>query len=474
MASAALADLANGVTVAEMNGFVWQQTQAASGGCSDSPRCSGSLAGARRHDVMGYHNAAELPNYWAYAQHFVLQDHLFEGERAWSVPSHLDLVSEWTAICANQFQPSTCATAVTAPKPGRNVTFPWESLFQFLDLHGVDWKYYLGEGGEPDCEDGEMTCVPQNQTTLVPSIWNPAPSFLYVRRKGSAYLAAHNPPVKRLLLDVAAGTLPRLSWVVPQQEFSEHPPQGVTAGMEYVTSVVNAVMQSPYWQNTAIFITWDDWGGFYDHVVPPNVDHTADPQVVTGFGLRVPGLLVSAWARPGYIDHSVLSLDSYATFIEDNFADSARLDPAAIGNVEHRPDIRDSITKVTWFNGATANVGHLIDEFDFSQSPLPPLVLSTHIPTGILAACRTRRNDITQPCTRPQVTISWAPVTGRQVPGPFTYHIMRDGRDLPACTGTSTACVDEPGAGSHFYRAYSVDAAQIASPASAAAEADEP
>jgi phospholipase C len=423
---------------------------------------------------MGYHTAAELPNYWAYAQHFVLQDHLFEGERSWSVPSHLDLVSEWAAICTNQLDPSTCATATTAPTPGRHVTFPWESLFQFLDLHDVSWKYYLGEGNEPDCEDGEMTCAPQNQTSLVPSIWNPAPSFLYVRAQGPAYLAAHNPPMEQLLADITAGKLAQLSWVVPEQHFSEHPPAGVTAGMEYVTSIVNAVMQSPDWRNTAIFIAWDDWGGFYDHVVPPNVDHTPDGHFITGFGLRVPGLLVSAWARPGYIDHNVLSLDSYATFIEDNFADSARLDPAAVGNVEHRPDIRDSITKVSWFNGDTANVGSLIDEFDFSQAPLPPLVLSTHIPTGIQAACRAQEGDTTQPCTLPQVTISWLPVTGPQVPGPFTYHVTRNGAELAQCTGSSTSCTDSPGAGAFLYRAYSEDSAHVTSPVSAAAEADEP
>ncbi|MEJ0048275.1 MAG: hypothetical protein WDN04_20730 [Rhodospirillales bacterium] len=188
----------------------------------------------------------------------------------------------------------------------------------------------------------------------------------------------------------------------------------------------------------------------------------------------MPGLLISAWARPGYIDHSVLSLDSYATFIEDIFCGSARLDPAAVGNVEHRPDIRDSVTKVTWFNGATANVGHLIDEFDFSQSPLPPLVLSTHIPTGILAACRVQRGDTAQPCTRPQVTISWLPVAGPEVPGavrlscraqwPGAFRVHR--RRHPVRGRAS--------AGMHLYRAYSVDPAHVASPMSAAAEADMP
>jgi hypothetical protein len=244
--------------------------------------------------------------------------------------------------------------------------------------------------------------------------------------------------------------------------------------MEYVTSMVNAVMQSPYWRNTAIFITWDDWGGFYDHVVPPNVDFTADNTSVEGFGLRVPGLLVSAWARPGYIDHNLLSMDSYASFVEDLFAHSARLDPTAVGHVEHRPDIRDSVTEVKYFDGATATVGKLVDEFDFNQTPLPPLVLSTHIPTGIQAACRGKLGDTQQPCTQPIVTISWLSVTGPQVPGPLTCHVTRDGTELPQCAHAQTSCIDRPGSGQQNYRVYSVNQAGVASPQSAAAPANEP
>lgn len=471
----ALADLADGISTAGMNGFVYQQTQGAARKCGNRPSCNGGLPGVLRHDVMGYRTNTEIPHYWEYAQHFVLQDHMFSGVRSWSVPAHLDLVSEWSALCANQLQAASCVTSAMPARPGLRTTYPWESLFQFLDIHYVSWKYYLGEGQEPDCDDDEMTCAPQNQSTRVPSIWNPAPSFAYVRGQGQAYLAAHNPPVQQFLADVAAGTLPQVAWIVPEQAFSEHPPAGVTAGMIYVVSLVNAIMASPYWQSTAIFITWDDWGGFYDHVVPPNVDMTADGSgEAEGFGLRVPGLLISPWARAGTIDHSILSVDNYARFIEDVFAGSARLDPAAIGQTEARPDIRDSVTSVRFLNGQTAPVGDLMAEFDFNQAPIPPLVLSTHIPTGITTACRGTATDHQEPCTQPQVAINWLPITGPQVPGPFVYHVMRNGMELPQCIGVATTCVDTPPPGTWYYRAYSVNLSGKVSELSAAAEADMP
>ncbi len=277
--------------------------------------------------------------------------------------------------------------------------------------------------------------------------------------------------VERFVADVEAGRLPQVSWIVPSNEYSEHPPSRVTTGMEYVTSLVNAVMQSPYWLDTAIFIAWDDWGGFYDHVEPPIVDTNNTSAPIQGFGLRVPGLMLSAFARPGYVDDSLYSFDSYATFIEDLFTDGARLDPAQLGNPDSRPDIRDALTSVTFRDGHGEPIGSLIDEFDFTQSPLPPLVLSTHIPTGITAKCGESRLR----CTTSSVTLTWNAVTGPEVPGPFTYHIERDGTtELAQCIGSATTCTDTPGSGTHRYRAYSVDESGTKSPRSAAASVYEP
>jgi phospholipase C len=474
-ASNAQADLDDGITADKNDGFLYQQSHAGLGkGCikdPDNPKCAGSKDGVARRDAVGYHTDAEIPNYWAYAENFVLQDQMYEGNRSWSLPSHLDLTSEWVATCTDYTDAATCSTAPTTVKPVKGTEYPWANLFQLLDSKSVSWKYYLGEGTEPDCEDGEMTCDPEIQTAGVPSIWNVAPYFGYIQGKGAKYLSQHNPKVEQFLADVKNGTLPKVAWVVPSGTYSEHPPAAVTTGMEYVTSMVNAVMQSPYWQNTAIFITWDDWGGFYDHVAPPNVDMNGSATPIQGFGLRVPAIMISAYARAGTIDHNVLGFDSYATLFEDLFMGGTRLDPAKLGNPDSRPDMRDALTKVTFPDGTTAKIGKLIDEFDFTQTPLPPLVLSTHIPTGLTAICSTDDSD---KCTEKTVALSWNPVTGPEIPGPFTYHVQRDGADLAQCTGSATSCSDTPKKGDHLYRIYSVDSASVASPLSAAVEADIP
>jgi phospholipase C len=108
--------------------------------------------------------------------------------------------------------------------------------------------------------------------------------------------------------------------VTPSQPDSEHPPATVHQGQAYVTALVNPVMRGPDWKSCAIFLSWDDRGGFYDSVVPPAVDQN-------GYGLRVPPLVISPYARRGYIDHSVLSSDAYLKFIQDDFLSGSRLDP---------------------------------------------------------------------------------------------------------------------------------------------------
>ncbi|HEX4504716.1 MAG TPA: alkaline phosphatase family protein [Alphaproteobacteria bacterium] len=462
-------DIRDGITTTKMNGFVYQQAHSNTSCPPDAPNCSGTSDGVERHDVAGYHTKDEIPNYWSYASKFVLQDRLFEPVRSWSWPAHVEMTSEWVAVCQDNTKASTCVTDPNAGANGPHDGFqmPWANLFQLFDRHGVSWKYYLDGGAAPDCEDEEITCSEQAQLNGVPSIWNPAPYFVSVKRQGPAYLAKHNPATAQFFTDIQNGTLPQVSWIVPNNVNSEHPPASVNRGMNYVTRLVNAVMGSHYWKDTVIFLAWDDWGGFYDHVVPPNVDRNPTFTPIEGYGLRVPGITISAYAKAGMIDHSVLSFDAYATFIEDLFMNKTRLDPKALGNPDSRPDIRDALTKVHFLDGTTAPVGNLMNEFDFSQKPLPPLKLSAFVPSGITTICGATS---TQHCTKSTVTILWDSVAASG----YTYHVERDGKDLPQCVGTATLCTDTPGRGPHFYRAYSISSKGEISPRSAAAEADEP
>jgi phospholipase C len=158
--------------------------------------------------------------------------------------------------------------------------------------------------------------------------------------------------------DAKAGTLPAVSWITPSGRNSEHPTALVSDGQAWTTSLINAAMQGPNWNSTAIFLSWDDWGGFYDHVAPPKVD-------ANGYGIRVPGIVISAYAKKGYIDHQTLSHDAYVKFIEDAFLGGQRLDPKTDGRPDPRPDVREN-AKV---------LGDLASDFDFTQQPRPPVVL---------------------------------------------------------------------------------------------------
>jgi phospholipase C len=125
-----------------------------------------------------------------------------------------------------------------------------------------------------------------------------------------------------------------------------------------VTGLIDTIMRSRDWRSTAIFVSWDDWGGFYDHVVPPHVDEN-------GYGLRVPGLVISPFARRGFVDHQTLSFDAYLKFIEDDFLHGQRLDPMTDGRPDPRPDVRENARQL----------GDLIRDFDFKQRPRQPLLL---------------------------------------------------------------------------------------------------
>jgi phospholipase C len=369
----AVADVNGG----KMDGFV-AQAQAGRKGCLDptDPACTNSA----NPDVMGYHSQGDIPNYWTYARDFVLQDHMFEPVASWSLPAHLFLVSEWSAACTQHDNPASCVNSIAglqaraARPPNRPAylngatsdtpIYAWTDLTYLLDRSHVPWGYYVVSGTEPDCEnDGAITCAPVQQSSNTPGIWNPLPWFDTVKADGDL---GKIQDVRNFYTQAKQGHLPAVSWVVPSGAVSEHPPATVSAGQSYVTSVVNAVMRSPDWKSTAIFLSWDDWGGFYDHVTPPRVDEN-------GYGLRVPGIVISPYAKSGVVDHQTLSFDAYDKFIEDDFLHGERLDPRTDGRPDARPTVRENV-KI---------LGDLTADFNFTQRPRAPVLLPVHPKTTL-------------------------------------------------------------------------------------------
>ena len=357
----------------KMDGFV-SEVDKARKGCADpnNPAC----AGAATPDVMGYHTQSDIPNYWTYARDFVLQDRMFEPNASWSLPEHLFMVSEWSAGCTQHDKPSSCVNALQSPgtppggagpKAGTAPIYAWTDLTYLLHQHQVSWGYYIVSGNEPDCsDDATLSCSPVKQNAATPGIWNPLPYFDTVRADGQL---GNVQSVSRFYAAAKAGTLPAVSWVVPSGPVSEHPPGAVSVGQSYVTSLVNAVMASPDWNSTAVFLSWDDWGGFYDNVAPPSVD-------ANGYGLRVPGIVVSPYARTGYIDHQTLSFDAYDRFIEDVFLNGQRIDPHTDGRPDPRPDVRENASVL----------GDLMSDFDFNQPPRAAVTLPVHPATTLTSS----------------------------------------------------------------------------------------
>ena len=361
-------DAIRDVNGGKMNGFVRQAKRGLRGGCKAHPRAPQCTSG-RGPDVMGYKDRREIPNYWAYARNFVLQDHMFQPDASWSLPDHLFMVSEWSARCSRRGDPMSCVNAIENPlapphtpqnPTSRRPDYAWTDLTYLLHKQHVSWRYYVFTGAQPDCQEDEMICglVPQNAKT--PGSWNPLPWFSTVRQNRQLRNIVST---RYFFRDARRGTLPAVSWVIPSQQVSDHPPALLTSGQAYVTSVINAVMRSPNWRSSAIFLAWDDWGGFYDHVVPPKVDRN-------GYGLRVPALVISPYARRGFVDHQVLSFDAYAKFIEDDFLGGQRLDPKTDGRPDPRPTVRENVSVL----------GNLERDFDFRQKPRRPLILPLHPP----------------------------------------------------------------------------------------------
>jgi phospholipase C len=281
------------------------------------------------------------------------------------------MVSAWSAVCSKVSDPASCKNEPSNvdhiyPGPGDYTTpnYAWTDITYLLAKHKVSWKYYVDNATGPYCKVYYPKCqwLPQNGT---PMLWNVLPFFTTVHQDnqlGDIQTLSH------FFADAKKGELPKVSWINPSAKNSEHPAGLISVGQSYVTGLIDAIMRSPDWSSTAIFLAWDDWGGFYDHVLPPKVDGN-------GYAFRVPALVVSPYAKKGYIDHQTLSFDAYLKFIEDDFLGGQRLDPKTDGRPDPRPNVREN-AKI---------LGNLVKDLDFSQKPRSPLLLPIHPRTALLA-----------------------------------------------------------------------------------------
>jgi phospholipase C len=322
------------------------------------------------HPGYVFYDRSSIPAYWNYAQHFVLGDNYFgaeygptgpnllwaladssggftghetlaipgqygtngvprqycedKTERAWAFRSLT--TAQRSAVMSLEGTPRTAATIDGFLKLETHYfTQRWpcttvNNLPVELQAKGIPWRIYHGKNSFTNSA-GMI-----RQIRLDPAMWS------------------HVHPESQLIHDLSNNGLPGVSWVTPTWLQSEHPPASMCVGQDWLVQTINAIMKSPYWGSTAVFVTYDEFGGFYDHVAPPHPD-------IYGDGVRLPLLVISPWARPGLIADTQYSLDSILKTIEE----LKGISPINSG-----------------YRDGTAT--DMLGAFDFSQSPLAPLI----------------------------------------------------------------------------------------------------
>lgn len=240
--------------------------------------------------VMGYYDGSDLPLYWNLATDYVLADHFFASAMGGSVTNHVFAI-------AGRPVPS-------GPTPASGWDYP--TIFDRLQAAGVSWKYYV--------RNYKPTVTYRNQHTATGGASQVArvPLLAMGRYVDDPSLRSHIVDETEYFSDLTAGSLPAVSFIVASGA-TEQAPSNVSLGERHAATLITALMRSTAWQASLFVLSWDDWGGWYDHVPPPQVD--AD-----GYGFRVPAILISPYAPPGRIDHSVYDFTSILRFIEVNWS----------------------------------------------------------------------------------------------------------------------------------------------------------
>lgn len=300
----------------------------------------GALQNGRNMSDSQFYQS-DIPDYWAYARHFTLDDNFFSTIMGNSFANHLftiagkdNGVDGSPAGTLNAWGCDSPSSAVVEEEGAHGKLryvypcFNFKTIGDELDQHHISWTYYAPSQGTPGY------------------FWNSYDAIKHIRN--GLDWTTHMADYTSFAGDARSGQLPAVSWLVQPFDVSDHPGFSICAGENWTVQQINAVMSNTEaWQHTAIILTWDDFGGLFDHVVPPR-----GPNSLIQYGLRVPAIIISPYARPHYIDHTQLNFGSILKLIESQYHLSAT------GPVDR----------------ASKN---LLSSFDFQQKPLAPLTLST-------------------------------------------------------------------------------------------------
>lgn len=281
------------------------------------------------HLAMGYYNDLDLPYYWNVADEYVLMDRYFSSAHAGSVRNHMFAVAG---------HPGVTGKSESIPAEG------WgdiPTIFDRLEAKGISWKFYI-QHYDPTITFRTSRSEDVETDRGAQVTW--APLLAYARYVDDPKLFSRIVPLEQYYEDAARGELPAVAFIRPSGG-SEHPPGSVRAGQRLVRGLINQLMRSPNWSSSAFHWAYDDWGGWYDHVYPPKVDEY-------GYGPRVPALLVSPYAKRGYVDHTTYDFTSPLKFIQVNWG------------------LRSLASR-------DAKANPMLAAFDFEQPPRPPVILST-------------------------------------------------------------------------------------------------
>lgn len=281
----------------------------------------------------------QIPNYWALASRFALADEFFTSVHGPSFPNHLYTIAAQSGGAINNpsygsnggthwgcdnFGSMVDAIDANGKQFLEVPCFNFQTVADSIDAAGLTWRYY-----------GPPKSIPGYKWSVFDAIDHIrfGPEWKTNVRPNSIFFK-----------DVARNNLASMTWITTESDQSEHPEEGAEcAGENSSVSFVNAIMNSPEWGSTVIFISWDDFGGFYDHVAPPQLD-------LLGLGPRVPLLIISPFARSGYIEHTQLEFSSVVKFIEEVYG-------------------------LPFLTSRDTDSNEMFDAFDFVDAPLPPMPL---------------------------------------------------------------------------------------------------